>query len=189
MVGERDIDLETVAHGLDTINTLSMGKKKASARDAPRSQSDHSQPPLPTEEPVQPPRGTIGTAEADLSLVRRASGRTEWTFVDKDAPAIAEMSKVMRALRSVSELSGADPETYWWWITDSALKSMGAQLQERHFCILDGMLSPQACGALRGEVTAVREGGKLSASRLAGGRDGQKLMYSHSAVRGDHVGW
>ena len=42
---------------------------------------------------------------------------------------------------------------------------------------------------LRREVQAVRAAGGLALSKLAGGRTGKGLSYSHSAVRGDWVGW
>lgn len=129
--------------------------------------------------------------EVSLALVRRPNGRSEWIFTERaaDAPPLAEMAKTMRSLLSVSERSGVDPETFWWWITDPAIESMAAQLCTHHYCVIDGMLDPVACDSLRAEVLAVRNGGHLSSSRLAGGRDGNKLTYTHTAVRGDLVGW
>ena len=43
--------------------------------------------------------------------------------------------------------------------------------------------------ALRDEVAALHAGGKLQLSKLAGGRTGGMLTYTHTAVRGDHVAW
>ena len=56
-------------------------------------------------------------------------------------------------------------------------------------CVVDGLLGEAAATTLRREVQAVRAAGGLALSKLAGGRTGKGLSYSHSAVRGDWVGW
>ena len=99
------------------------------------------------------------------------------------------MSKVLRDKALEAKLGGADPDKYWWWITDEALADIAGQLRRSHHCVIDGLLGGRAAAALHEEVRAARTGGRLASSRLAGGRTGALLSYSHAAVRGDLVGW
>lgn len=62
-------------------------------------------------------------------------------------------------------------------------------MRTKNFVVLDGMLGIVACAELREEVVAVRASGGLRPSKLAGGRSGSMLAYTHTRVRGDLVGW
>ena len=137
------------------------------------------------------PRGAVCSDEASLTLVRRASDRTEWVFAKRaaNAPPLARMTAQLDAARSIALVSDADPETYWWWLTDPALASIGEKLRTQCYAVVDGVLGPATSAALRREVVAARELGRLTASKLAGGRYGNKLTYTHTAVRGDLIGW
>lgn len=128
---------------------------------------------------------------AELVLLHRDSGRTEWAFSERaaNAPPLAGMREPMRSLEGTARLSGVDPERYWWWITDEALDGIGGELEANGFCVLDGLLGSAAVSVLHDEVSGVRAAGRLQSSRLAGGRSGAMLTYTHAAVRGDLVGW
>lgn len=128
---------------------------------------------------------------AALVRVRRTTGRTEWAFSKRaaNAPPIARMGEPMRKVEAAGRLGGADPEKYWWWITDEALESATASLTANGFCVIDGLLGRAAATALRDEVAGARATGRLQLSKLAGGRNGSMLTYTHTAVRGDLVGW
>jgi len=135
--------------------------------------------------------GVVAEDVASLRKVERDTGRTEWVFAERaaNAPPLARMSKPVRAKQLEATVGGADPEEYWWWITDEALEDMARQLETSHYCVVDGMLGDKGAAALYEEVRAARQDGKLESSRLAGGRTGALLSYSHAAVRGDLVGW
>ena len=138
--------------------------------------------------------GDIAAREvAGLVLVRRApSGRTEWAFPERalNAPRLMGMPAVLHQLESSARvLSGEERERYWWWITDGALEAIARGLKADGFFVLDSMLGHTAASALRDEVAALRASGKLQSSRLAGGRSGKMLTYTHAAVRGDMVSW
>ena len=128
---------------------------------------------------------------ASLALVRRGDDRTAWAFSERAAnlPPAAVMHESLRTLESVGRLAGADPAKFWWWLQDEALDVIGGQLRQSNFCVLDGFLGKAAVGELRAEVASLHNSGRLRLSRLAGGRTGSMLTYSHTAVRGDHVGW
>ena len=128
---------------------------------------------------------------AALVLVRRSCGRTEWAFGDRagNAPPLASMSGRLAAMEAAGRLAHADPETHWWFIRDDALDAIAAELASDGFCILDGVLGARGQRALRHEVVALRSAGQLRPSRLAGGRTGSNTAFTHSAVRGDHMGW
>ena len=136
-------------------------------------------------------RTSLGAGEkAELALTLRETARgTEWVFTSRpeNAPPLAEMSAPLRALAQTAAF--ADPDRYWWWITDAALAEMAARLRATGLCIVDGILGGAACGELRREVLAAHAGGHLRPSKLAGGRTGKNLSYSLDAVRGDVVGW
>ena len=129
--------------------------------------------------------------QASLVLVRRSTGQSEWAFAERAAnvPPLATMREPMKTIEAAARLSGADPERFWWWITDEALDGMAAELSANSFCVLDGLLGRTFAGALRDEVAGVRAAGRLQLSKLAGGRNGSMLTYTHTAVRGDLVGW
>ena len=99
------------------------------------------------------------------------------------------MTAQLDAARAIATAGNANPDTYWWWLTDPALASIGETLRTQCYAVVDGILGPAASAALRREVVATRELGRLTASKLAGGRDGNKLTYTHAAVRGDLIGW
>ena len=128
---------------------------------------------------------------AGAVLLRRPSGESEWIFSGRaaNAPPLAQIAEPMRSLEAAARIAGADPETYWWWLTDASLDGIGRELARRNYCVLDGVLGASGIAELRQEVRAVRESGQLSLSRLAGGRTGHGLTYSHAAVRGDLIGW
>ena len=132
----------------------------------------------------------LATDVGSLRLLQRDTG-TEWVFAERaaNAPPLAAMPLVLQRLAYAANLGGADPEKYWWWITDDALAALAAELRGRHYCVVDGLLGEAAAATLRREVQAVRAAGGLALSKLAGGRTGKGLSYSHSAVRGDWVGW
>ena len=136
-------------------------------------------------------RTSLGAGEkAELALTLRETARgTEWVFTSRpeNAPPLAEMSAPLQALAQTAAF--ADPDRYWWWITDAALAEMAARLRATGLCIVDGILGGAACGELRREVLAAHAGGHLRPSKLAGGRTGKNLSYSLDAVRGDVVGW
>ncbi len=129
--------------------------------------------------------------KASLVLVRRSTGQSEWAFAERaaNAPPLAGMREPMKSIEAAGRMSGADPERFWWWITDEALDGVAAELSAKGFCVLDGFLGRTFAGALRDEVAGVRADGHLQLSRLAGGRNGTMLTYTHTAVRGDLVGW
>ena len=136
-------------------------------------------------------QSVVAKAEVGLRLVRRPCGSTEWTFEGRaaDAPPLATMGRSLASQLSLARMSGADPEKFWWWLQDEALALIAAELLRSHFCVLDGLLGDEAASALHAEVAAAHSAGRLQASRLAGGRNGGMLTYTHSAVRGDLVGW
>ena len=133
--------------------------------------------------------GQVAEDVASLRLIGRPTGKTEWVFAQRahSSPPLASMSEVCRKKVLEAQIGGADPEKYWWWITDEALADMAEQLQRQHYCIVDSMLGEKRAAALHAEVRAVRS--QLSHSRLAGGRTGALLSYTHAAVRGDLIGW
>ena len=45
------------------------------------------------------------------------------------------MSEACRKKVLEAQIGGADPEKYWWWITDEALEDMAEQLQRQHYCL------------------------------------------------------
>ena len=137
--------------------------------------------------PAKPPRAAD---VAGLVLVER-DGRTAWAFTERieGAPPLAKMCDGLESMEAVGRLAGADPESYWWWITDEALDAIAAELNSANYCVLDRFLGSKGAKALRKEVRRVRTTGHLKLSRLAGGRSGANVTYSHTAVRGDHVGW
>ena len=90
-------------------------------------------------------------------------------------------------LEKVGRLAGADPESYWWWITDEALDAIAAELNSANYCVLDRFLGSKGAKALRKEVRRVRTTGHLKLSRLAGGRSGANVTYSHTAVSYTHL--
>ncbi|KAL1515808.1 hypothetical protein AB1Y20_002424 [Prymnesium parvum] len=137
------------------------------------------------------PRAAVRTDEVSLALVQRGGGRTEWVFTERaaNAPPLARMHAGLEAMHACAQLHQSDPDTYWWWLADASLTFLGEELRARRFALVDGMLGPVAIRALRDEVREVRALGRLAASKLAGGRDGNKLTYTHSGVRGDLVGW
>ena len=128
---------------------------------------------------------------AELVLVRRAGGHTEWAFFDRaeSAPPLAGMNPRLAAMETAGRLADADPESFWWFIRDEALDAIAAELKSASFCVVDGLLGGQAHRALRREVMALRSAGRLRASQLAGGRTGGSTAFTHSAIRGDHMGW
>ena len=138
---------------------------------------------------AKPLPGQMAEDVASLRLVDRPCGATEWVFASRahSSPPLASMSEACRKKVLEAQIGGADPEKYWWWITDEALEDMAEQLQRQHYCLVDNMLGEKHINALHAEVRAAR--GQLSSSRLAGGRTGALLSYSHAAVRGDLVGW
>ena len=153
-------------------------------------------------EPVAPTGSASGSAllsagdllahdEARLVLVRRDTGRHEWAFAERaaNAPPLARMRDPLQLIEAAGRIAGADPERFWWWITDEALDATAAELTSKGFCVLDNLLGQAGATALRDEVAGVRAAGRLQASRLAGGRNGSMVTYTHTAVRGDHVGW
>ena len=95
----------------------------------------------------------------------------------------------LAAHEEVGRLAGADPESYWWWITDESLDTIGKELESKNYCVLDNFLGKKGVATLRKEVSKIHSSGHLEISRLAGGRSGKNTTYSHTAVRGDHVGW
>jgi len=99
------------------------------------------------------------------------------------------MRDPLQLIEAAGRIAGADPERFWWWITDEALDATAAELTSKGFCVLDNLLGQAGATALRDEVAGVRAAGRLQASRLAGGRNGSMVTYTHTAVRGDHVGW
>ena len=130
----------------------------------------------------------IGKDVASLTLVRRDNGCTEWAFAERaaSAPPPARMHEPLRTLQANRSLL-TKPE--WWWIQDEALDAIARELERSNFCVLDGFLGTMALRELRDEVAGLHRDGKLQLSKLAGGRTGGMLTYSHTAVRGDHVGW
>lgn len=128
---------------------------------------------------------------ASLTLVTRGNGSTEWAFSERanSSPPAASMKEPLCTIEAIGKLAGADPEKFWWWIQDEALDAMAAQLEANNHCVVDDLLGKAAMKKLRGEVAALHESGRLQLSKLAGGRTGGMLTYSHTAVRGDHVGW
>ena len=163
----------------------SAGKTAASAGKAAASSSS---------EPRLASACTVARRDAcGLVLVERyKTARTEWAFPERAANA-PPLGKMLRSplprLEASARLGGADYSKYWWWITDAALDAVGAELDEKGFCVVNGFLGDSAAAALRDEVAGVRAAGRLERSKLAGGRSGGMLTYSHSAVRGDDVGW
>jgi Rps23 Pro-64 3,4-dihydroxylase Tpa1-like proline 4-hydroxylase len=133
----------------------------------------------------------IAADVASLVLVRRAHKRTAWAFTQRahGAPPLATMAEPLRKFESVGRIAGADPESFWWWLQDEALDHIGRELASKNYCVIDGLLGPHALRALRDEVAALRDTGRLQPSKLAGGRTGGMLTYTHTAVRGDHVAW
>ena len=142
---------------------------------------------------LTPSAGEIArTDDGGLVLVRRApSGRTEWAFPERaaNAPRLAAMAPRLQTFEAAARLAGADYDRFWWWITDDALEHIGAELNASGFVVVDGFLGGKGARALREEVTSLRAAGRLQRSKLAGGRSGGMLTYSHTAVRGDDVGW
>lgn len=128
---------------------------------------------------------------ASLCLLKRDSGNTEWAFAERPAnsPPAARMHEPLCTLEAVGRMAGADPSQFWWWIQDEALDAIAREVERSNFCVLDGFLGPAHLRRLREEVTGLHRDGKLQLSKLAGGRTGGILTYSHTAVRGDHVGW
>lgn len=127
---------------------------------------------------------------AGLVKVER-NGQTAWAFTERAAglpPAVGMRANLCK-MEAVGRLAGADPESYWWWITDDALDAIAAELNQKNYCVLDNFQGGKGVKALRKEVNRVRSSGQLKMSRLAGGRSGANVTYSHTAVRGDHVGW
>ena len=104
----------------------------------------------------------LATDVGSLRLLQRDSG-TEWVFAERaaNAPPLAAMPLVMQRLAYAATLGAADPEKYWWWITDDALAALAAELRGRHYCIVDGLLGEAAAATLRREVQAVRAAGEL----------------------------
>lgn len=133
--------------------------------------------------------GQVAADVASLRLVTRPTGATEWVFAERadSAPPLAGMSFLLRQKSLEAAIGGADPERYWYWITDEALADMAQQLRTQHWCLVDGMLGQRGSRALHAEVRAARP--RLDPSRLAGGRTGALLSYTHAAVRGDLIGW
>ena len=130
----------------------------------------------------------IATDAVGLALMQRKAG-SKWVFTSRDplAPPLAGMSTLLQALSFAARLAPLD--SYWWWITDQALDDIARQLHDSNHCVVDGMLGESRCAALQREVCALRQAGRLKASRLAGGRSGAMTSYTHSAVRGDLVSW
>lgn len=129
---------------------------------------------------------------ASLSLLKRGSGATEWAFAERaaTAPPAACMREPLRSLEARFRAAHDDPKKpYFWWNFDEALGAIGRELERSNHCILDGFLGVTAVRPLRDEITGLYRDGKLQLSRMAGGRAGDMLKYSQSAVRGDHVGW
>lgn len=128
---------------------------------------------------------------AGLVLVPRAGGRTAWAFTERavGAPPVASMCEPLKVLEAVGRVVGADPERYWWWLKDEALDEIGRRLSTSNYAVIDGLLGEKAARRFRREVEKLRSAGRLQLSKLAGGRSGANLTYSHTAVRGDLVGW
>ena len=160
---------------------------KASRKKAPQVGTTTTAAPIPSGSAKLP--GQVAEDVASLRLIDRPNGATEWVFALRahSSPPLASMGEACRKKALEAKIGGADPEKYWWWITDEALADMAEQLQRQHYCIVDGMLGEKSIAALHAEVRAAR--GQLSSSRLAGGRTGALLSYSHASVRGDLVGW
>ena len=133
----------------------------------------------------------IGSDVVSLKLIRRDNGATEWAFAERaqGSPPAAKMHEPLCTLESVGRIAGADPETFWWWLQDEALDAIAAELGRSNYCLVDGLIGQKALRTLRGEIDGLSESGRLQLSKLAGGRTGGMLTYSHTAVRGDHVGW
>ena len=79
---------------------------------------------------------------AELVLVRRAGGHTEWAFLDRaeSAPPLAGMNPRLAAMEAAGRLADADPESFWWFIRDEALDAIAAELKSASFCVVDGLL-------------------------------------------------
>lgn len=132
----------------------------------------------------------LASDEASLVKVVR-NGLSTWAFTQRPvgSPPPAGMRAGLCKIEIAGRLAGADPDSYWWWITDEALDGIAAELNRNCYCVIDNFQGPKAAKALRKEVSKVRSNGHLQLSRLAGGRSGTNVTYTHTAVRGDHVGW
>lgn len=75
----------------------------------------------------------------------------------------------------------------WWWIMDDTLEAVAAMLNEVHFAVLDQFLLPSQMEAVRDEVKAARDTGKLKPGVLGGGRLGSTLAYGTSPPERLHV--
>jgi hypoxia-inducible factor (prolyl hydroxylase) len=96
-----------------------------------------------------------------------------------------------RALREdAARAVGADPDSFALSpLPGFALDAVAAELTSSNFCVLDELLGPVTCAALRREVVGARAAGALVPSKVGGGRVESELQRVEAAARGDHVGW
>lgn len=79
----------------------------------------------------------------------------------------------------------------WWWIMDDSLESIGSQLNNRGYCVLDRFLTDSQALELKKEVAECHAQGRLEAGGLVNGKlpSADDAKYADRATRGDVIGW
>ena len=121
-----------------------------------------------------------------LSLESDGSGVTRWTFMPRPPPK-ATMCGTLRANHAAA--TGADPDKFWWFITDDSVAAIAAELRERGFCIVDRLMGARTCAQLLDGCKLCQSRGLLEMAQLGGTRGKEAATYSHAAARNDVMGW
>ena len=125
------------------------------------------------------------SSDAGLRLVRNADGKSRWTF--DDSPPKARMSPTLRA--NAAAAVQADPDKFWWFITDDSVAAIADDLRSRSYCIIDGLVGPRTCEQLLAGCKTCRANNLLGDAQLGGTRGKDAQTFSHAAARNDSVGW
>lgn len=104
-------------------------------------------------------------------------------------PPRAKMSSKLQANYLAACAAKANPDKFWWFITDDSVTSIAADLREKSYCIVDGLVGSRTCEALLRGCQACLSHGLLGEAQLGGTRGSDARSFSHAAARNDLVAW